>query len=45
MKKNGKKPKAYTAEEIKAMGFSTKWPKSRLNSFFHKSSPSNRVKQ
>lgn len=45
MVKNGKTPKAYTAEKVKAMGFSTEWPKSRLDSFFYKSSPSNRVRQ
>ena len=45
MKRNAKTPKAYTAEEMEAMGFSTEWPKSRLDSFFYKSSPSNRVRR
>ena len=46
MKKNAKtpkRPKAYTAKEVEAMGFSTEWPKSRLDSFFFKSSPSYRI--
>ena len=30
-------------EEVEAMGFSTEWPKSRLDSFFFRSSPSYRV--
>ena len=37
--KTSKEKKAYTAEEVEAMGFSTEWPKSRLDSFFYKSSP------
>lgn len=48
MKKNNAMPqsrKAYTAKEVEAMGFSTEWPKSRLDSFFFKSSPSNRARQ
>lgn len=46
MGKNSKMPqsrKAYTAKEVEAMGFSTEWPKSRLDSFFYKSSPFYRV--
>ena len=47
MEKNCKTPqgkKAYTAEEVEAMGFSAKWPKSRLNSFFFKSRPVYRMR-
>jgi len=47
MKKNCKMPqgkKAYTAEETQALGFSIQWPKSRLDSFFYKSSPSYRIR-
>lgn len=46
MEKNCKTPqgkKAYTAKEMKAMGFSIEWPKSRLDSFFFKSSLAHRV--
>ena len=45
MEKNSKTPKAYTAEEMESMGFSTEWPKSRLDSFFFKSKLSYRVSQ
>ncbi len=42
MERNCKTPqgkKTYTAKEVEAQGFSTEWPKSRLDSFFYKSSP------